>query len=214
MRHDIFARRRFVAAAAASWIALPALAATALPRMTEGPFYPPQRWRALRRDWDADLTKLDESPARRARGEHLGLELTVADSRGRAIDRAEVEIWQCDALGAYRHPNVDLAAGTFDEAFQGFGAARSAADGSLRFRTIRPVPYPGRTPHIHVRVRHASFGDVISQLFVAGDAGNERDFLWRRLGASEREATAMRLEPAAADSGLRWQVRHAMVVAA
>lgn len=208
-------RRMLLLAAAGSTVGFPALAgsATVLPRMTEGPFYPSASWRARRSDWDADLTKVAEAAGRGARGEHLGLELVVADTRGRAIDSAEVEIWQCDVFGAYRHPHVEAVPGQFDEAFQGFGAARTAADGSSRFRTIRPAPYPGRTPHIHLRLRHPSFGELTSQLFVAGEAGNERDFLWRRLSAAERAALAMRLEPAA-DAALRWRVRHAVVVPA
>ena len=43
------------------------------------------------------------------------------------------------------------------------------------------MPYPGRTPHIHVKLRHPSFGEVTSQLFVAGDPGNAGDFLYRSL---------------------------------
>jgi protocatechuate 3,4-dioxygenase beta subunit len=81
------------------------------------------------------------------------------------------------------------------------------------FRTIRPTPYAGRTPHIHVKLRHASFGEFTSQLFVDGDAGNAGDFLWRRLDAAERKALAMRLQPAT-EGGLRWQARHALVLPA
>ncbi len=210
-------RRGMLAAAAAAVVGLPqlALAARVLAPMTDGPFYPPAPWRRGWSDWDADLTRVDGSggpPV--ARGEHLGLELTVADERGRAIDVAEVEIWQCDTLAHYRHPDVPRQPGRFDEGFQGFGAARSAANGSLRFRTIRPAPYPGRTPHIHVKVRHPAFGELTSQLFVAGDPGNERDFLWRRLARADQEALAMRLAPAPAGSGLRWTARHALIVPA
>lgn len=196
----------------AALLALPALAQTrrVLPPMTDGPFYPPRRWRG-EADWDADLTRSGgQGPAR---GEHLALQLVVADARGRLVDGAEVEIWQCDALAAYRHPGVRAEPGNHDPAFQGFGAGRSAADGSLRFRTIRPVPYPGRTPHIHVKLRHASFGELTSQLFVAGEPGNARDFLWRQLDADEQAALAMKLEPASGD-GLRWQARHALTVPA
>lgn len=182
--------------------------------MTDGPFYPPERWRARETDWDADLTQVQRGSERlSARGEHLGLQLQVLDSQGRAIDRAEVEIWQCDTLAHYRHPRVAEEPGRFDPGFQGFGAARSAADGSVAFRTIRPTPYPGRTPHIHVKLRHASFGELSSQLFVAGDPGNARDFLWRGLSAADRETLAMTLQPAA-DAGLRWQARHALVLPA
>jgi protocatechuate 3,4-dioxygenase beta subunit len=143
----------------------------------------------------------------------MALMLQVADARGQAIDDAEVEIWQCDAMAAYRHPSVALAPDRHDPGFQGFGAVRSGADGSLRLRTIRPVPYPGRTPHIHVTVRHPSFGEITSQLFVAGDPGNARDFLWRRLDTDAQAALAMTLQPAEGD-GLRWQARHRLVVPA
>jgi protocatechuate 3,4-dioxygenase, beta subunit len=208
--------------AALASLAVPALhaapAATkaplTLPVMTDGPFYPPPRWRARRVDWDADLTVTSDSPgATRAQGEHLGLQLRLQDADGRVIDGAEVEIWQCDARAAYRHPNVDAGPGQFDPGFQGFGAARSARDGTLAFRTIRPVPYPGRTPHIHVKLRHASFGERTSQLFVDADPGNARDGLWRRLDDAEREALALQLHPAR-DAGLRWTAQHTLVLPA
>lgn len=198
-------------------LALPALAASrrAMARMTDGPFYPPRAWRERWADWDADLTRVQANGQTLvARGEHLGLAGRIVDSSGRLIDGAEVEIWQCDAWAHYRHPATEKTADPVDPGFQGFGATRSAADGQFRFRTIRPVPYPGRTPHIHVKLRHASFGEVTSQLFVAGDAGNPRDGLWRSLDADDRPALEMQLRPAPADSGLRWVVEHDLVVAA
>jgi protocatechuate 3,4-dioxygenase, beta subunit len=183
--------------------------------MTDGPFYPPRAWREQWPDWDADLSRVQrDGRTLLARGEHLGLELQLADTHGRAFDAAEVEIWQCDVLAAYRHPGVRLAAGQYDEAFQGFGASRADRDGRLRFRSIKPVPYPGRTPHIHIKLRHASFGEVTSQLFIAGDPGNARDFLWRAVDAADRPMLEMQLQPAAADSGLRWQVRQTLVLPA
>ena len=198
-------------------LAAPALAAGRRPLagMTDGPFYPPRAWRERWPDWDADLTRVERPGApRSARGEHLGLEAQVVDSNGRAVDGAEVEIWQCDALAAYHHPRVAAEPGRFDDGFQGFGATRSGSDGMLRFRTIRPVPYPGRTPHIHVKLRHPTFGELTSQLFLAGDPGNARDFLWRQVGPEDQPTLAMQLLPAPADSGLRWLVRHALVVPA
>jgi len=207
-------RRRWVGALAAG-LALPAVAAPArlVAPMTDGPFYPPARWRAARSDWDADLTRV-EGVAGAAQGEHLGLALQLVDRLGRPMADVDVEIWQCDALAAYRHPRVAQAEGRFDPAFQGFGSARSGADGRLRFRTIRPVPYPGRTPHIHVKLRHGAFGELSSQLFVAGDPGNADDFLWRRLDAGEQAALALALTPAEGGDGLRWQARQTLVLPA
>jgi protocatechuate 3,4-dioxygenase beta subunit len=208
---------RLVAASAAA-LALPALATSrrAIARMTDGPFYPPRTWRERWNDWDADLTRVQHAggAGRTAKGEHLGLEARVVDVNGRAIDGATVEIWQCDAVGHYRHPSTEPTTDAVDEAFQGFGSTQSNAQGQLRFRTIKPVPYPGRTPHIHVKLRHATFGEVTSQLFVAGDPGNARDGLWRWLSTDDRAGLEMKLEPAATDSGLRWLVRHDLIVPA
>lgn len=211
-------RRLFtLGALAAAFTAMPALASSRriLAPMTDGPFYPARAWRERWSDWDADLTRVErDGRVLAARGELLGLDAVVADTRGRLVDGAEVEIWQCDVMASYRHPRVAAEPGHFDPGFQGFGAARSDSRGAVRFRTIRPVPYPGRTPHIHVKLRHASFGELTSQLFIAGDPGNELDFLWRRLDEADRPALAMALLPAAADSGLRWMVRHPLVVPA
>lgn len=206
------------AAAVAAALAWPALASSRreLRAMTEGPFYPPASWRERWPDWDADLTRVQQRDGSvlQARGELLGLALAVVDTAGRVIDGAQVEIWQCDTQAQYRHPSVAQRDGEFDAGFQGLGLARSDTQGRLRFRTIRPVPYPGRTPHIHVKLRHAAFGELTSQLFVAGDPGNARDGLWRRLPAADQAALAMQLGPAPADSGLRWMVQHDLVVPA
>ncbi len=212
-----WSRRRFAIASAAA-LAAPAFGQGPRPlaAMTEGPFYPPRAWRERWADQDADLTRVAQpgGGVRVARGEHLGLQARVVDSRGRAIDGAEMEIWQCDAQRVYRHPSQTQDVARIDPGFQGFGLARSEGDGTARLRTIRPVPYPGRTPHIHLKRRPARFGELTSQLFVAGDAGNERDFLWRALQAEDRAQLAMWLQPAPEGSGLRWLVRHELVVPA
>jgi protocatechuate 3,4-dioxygenase, beta subunit len=117
-------------------------------------------------------------------------------------------------LQHYRHPSTEPTMDAVDGAFQGFGSTQTANQGQFRFRTIKPVPYPGRTPHIHVKLRHAVFGEVTSQLFIAGDAGNARDGLWRSLSADDRAGLEMRLQAAPAESGLRWIVRHELVVRA
>jgi protocatechuate 3,4-dioxygenase beta subunit len=194
----------------------PAHAASAgpvpLPSVSEGPFYPAERWRLARRaDWDADLTRVAGS-AELARGEHLALALCVVDARGRAVDGHTLEIWQCDAAGQYHHARTEREAGSRDAGFQGFGAARTGADGSVLLRTIRPVPYPGRTPHIHVKLlAPGGRGEWTSQLFVAGDAGNTRDFLFRQLDEPERQALSLALAPAQGE-GLRWRAAHTLVL--
>ncbi len=211
-------RRRLLAAAGAAgaaWIGFPAWARTILPRMTDGPFYPSPAYRARSLDWDADLTTVagaapDGQPRPRATGQLLDLFGQVVDPDGKALDRAEVEIWQCDAFGSYRHPRG--AGARVDDGFQGFGSSVADAQGVYRFRTIRPVPYPGRTPHIHVKVRHAAIGEVTSQLFVAGDPGNGRDFLYSSLSPEQRASVELRLQRAAAGSPVTWLAESALVV--
>ena len=205
------------AGTAVAWLAVPSLAvaAGALPPLTDGPFYPSLDYRARALDWDADLTvvrgrEADGQPRPRAAGEHLDLFGRVVDAAGRPIDRAEVEIWQCDAFGSYRHPRG--ASARIDAGFQGFGASRSDGQGGYRFRTIRPVPYPGRTPHIHVKLRHPSFGEMSSQLFVLGEPGNARDFLYASLSAEGREGSELRLQRAPADAGVTWLCERTLVV--
>jgi protocatechuate 3,4-dioxygenase beta subunit len=219
MNADRLDRRRLIVAAglgAVAAAALPAVAsARGLPAMTDGPFYPSLAYRARSLDWDADLTMVrgrapDGQPLPRARGEHLDLHGAVRDGDGRAVDGAEIEIWQCDSFGSYRHPRG--AGERIDAGFQGFGATRSDARGGYRFRTIRPVPYPGRTPHIHVKLRHAAFGEVTSQLFVAGEPGNPGDFLFRSLGDDERREVELRLQRAPAGESVTWIAERDLIV--
>lgn len=209
--------RRLLIIGAATGLALPGLATQrrALATMTEGPFYPPRAWRENWPDQDADLSRVRRgAEVLSAQGEHLGLELWLADTQGRLIDGAEIELWQCDAMAQYRHPSVPARAGGFDPGFQGYGATRSGAQGQARLRSIKPVAYPGRAPHIHFTLRHASFGTLSSQLFVADDPGNANDFLWRRLPQADRDGLTLSLQPAAPGDGLRWRARHTLVVPA
>ena len=207
-----------LAASVAASLGFPAFASSrrALPAINEGPFYPPLSYRARSLDWDADLTLVQgrsgDASVARASGELLDLYGVVSDVDGRIVDGATVEIWQCDVFGSYRHPRG--AGSQVDAAFQGFGSSKTNAQGACRFRTIRPAPYPGRAPHIHVKLRHASFGELTTQLFVAGDAGNARDFLHRSLSAEERALVDMPLRAAPSDAGVTWLVQQALIVGA
>ena len=188
-------RRRIVGGLAAT-LALPvfirdALAQTTLrptPAQTEGPFYPV----VLPDDTDFDL--LAHGKLRYTRGTATWLAGAVTDTTGRPLRGAVVEIWQCDQQGHYQHPGDG---GSADPAFQGFGRVVAGSDGAYRFRTIRPAPYTGRTPHIHVKVRLAQRELLTTQLYVEGDPGNERDMLWRRLNAADRAAITVPFRPAA-----------------
>src|SRR5687768_10027053 len=176
-------RRRAVAAAVAlpfCWTAARAQAPLRrTPSQTEGPFYPVR----LPDDSDADL--LRNGAREYKRGDAAAVSGQVLDLAGKPVAGAQVEIWQCDEAGHYHHPGDG---GRADPSFQGFGRVTVGADGRYRFRTIRPVAYSGRTPHIHVKVKLASRELLTTQLYVAGDPHNERDFLWRNLGPEGRAA--------------------------
>ena len=152
------------------------------PRMTEGPFYP----RSFPKDSDGDLTRV-AGQSRVAEGTPLEVTGRVLDRTGRPRAGARVEIWQCDAMGQYHHVGEPADAG--DPAFQGFGAVTTDADGRYAFRTIKPVPYAGRTPHIHFTVAEGGKRRLTSQMFIEGEAGNARDGIYRHLGADARLVT-------------------------
>lgn len=174
--------------------AQPAARPRPTPSQTEGPFYP------TRLPADADNDLLRNGALRYTRGRPAWLEGTLRDLDGKPLQGAQVEIWQCDEDGHYDHPGDG---GRQDPAFQGFGRTVVDADGRWRFRTIRPAPYSGRTPHIHVKVRMGQRALLTTQLYVEGDPGNDRDFLWRRLSAEDRAALTLPFTPAA--DGLRAQ---------
>ena len=161
------------------------------PRQPAGPFYPSE----LPLDDDNDLTRV-AGQAGRAKGAVCDLSGRVVDVNGRPLADHRVEIWQCDANGRYRHPR-DPGDAPLDPAFQGHGRTLSDGEGRYRFRTIRPVPYPGRTPHIHVAVFPPEGSPLVTQLYVAGEARNDEDFLYRRLPAERRHLVTVPFEAAA-----------------
>lgn len=160
----------------------PSAAAVALftPRQPAGPFYPTE----LPLDDDNDLVQV-AGRAARARGVVSDLSGRLLDRNGRPLADTRIEIWQCDANGRYRHPR-DPGRQTIDPGFQGFGHTLTDDQGRYRFRTIRPVPYPGRTPHIHVAVRPSGDEPFVTQLYVAGESLNSNDFLFRRIPVEQR----------------------------
>ena len=183
--HSTIQRRTLTAAlvfAPAVWLqvrakAVPTLRAT--PPQTEGPFYPV----AFPKDSDFDLLRNGEQSY--TKGQSAWVEGNVSDLAGKPVAGAQVEIWQCDHEGHYHHPGDG---GKADQRFQGFGRVAAGADGSYRFLTMRPLAYAGRTAHIHVKVKLGQRDLLTTQIYVAGDAGNTRDFLLRNLNDADRAA--------------------------
>lgn len=177
-------KRRRMLLAAAAWLLAggDARAAARLeptPAQTAGPFYPTEP----PLDDDHDLTRV-RGASGVAQGRITDLGGRLLDRDGRPIPSTRIEIWQCDATGRYHHP-LDNG-GARDPNFQGFGYAITDAEGRYRFRTIRPVPYPGRTPHIHIAVFPRGERPFVTQLYVRGEPRNASDFLFGRIPAERR----------------------------
>jgi protocatechuate 3,4-dioxygenase beta subunit len=142
------------------------------PAQTEGPFYPDR----LPLDTDNDLLIVNDAITP-AVGEVTHLSGRILDARGKPIRNALVEIWQVDGHGVYIHSG-DSRRTRRDSNFQGFGRFLTGATGEYYFRTIKPVPYPGRTPHIHFKVKKADKELLTTQCYVKGERRNERDGIY------------------------------------
>ncbi len=142
---------------------------TKTPRQTEGPFYPNK----LPLDTDNDLLVINDNLTS-AIGEITHLTGRVLDVKGKPIRNAQVEIWQVDGNGRYLH-TADAKKGGSDKNFQGFGRFTTASTGEYYFRTVKPVPYPGRTPHIHVAVKIKGKKELVTQCYIKGNALNKKD---------------------------------------
>jgi protocatechuate 3,4-dioxygenase, beta subunit len=162
------ARRRVLVALAA--FAVPAVrevrAADYLaptPPQTEGPFYP----KSIPADHDSDLTQVTGYPSP-AQGTRLYLSGRVLARDGTPLVGTAVELWQCDAFGRYHH--VGDNGRPRDDGFQGYGVAVTDGEGRYVFKSIRPVAYSGRMPHLHVKVRTANGAALTTQIYIKGDA--------------------------------------------
>jgi len=178
-------RRAFLrrAAFASALLTVPGAFAEELvrtPPQTEGPFYPDH----LPLDTDNDLIIVNDATTP-AVGDITWLSGRVLDARGEPIRNALVEIWQCDNNGAYLHSRTGNREKR-DSNFQGFGRFLTGSSGEYLFRTIKPVPYPGRCPHIHFAIKMKGHKELITQCYIEGFAGNERDGVYR--GIKEEKA--------------------------
>ena len=183
--------RNFVAGAAGLWV--PGAFAEALsltPPQTEGPFYPVD----LPLDTDNDLIIINDS-TNPSLGEITHLSGRVLDEKGAPIRNAMVEIWQADQNGVYLHKESD-GVEKRDKHFQGFGKFLTGSAGEYYFRTIKPVKYPGRAPHIHFAVKMKGREKWTTQLYVKGESQNEKDFVIRNIkDAAQRESVIREFSP-------------------
>ena len=190
-------RRDVLAGMGAVLIARPASALAASPPLivtpgqTEGPFYPV----SLPADMDADLVRVQGQKAQ-AVGQVTHVSGRILNRHGEIVRGAMVEIWQCDARGIYNHPRAP-GQSRHDAGFQGYGRTAIDASGRYAFRTIRPVAYPGRTPHIHFKVHAPGAGRLTTQLYVADEPQNATDGVLNAIrDRNARASVIVRLEEA------------------
>jgi protocatechuate 3,4-dioxygenase beta subunit len=180
----IVPRRQFLrhAAFTAALFTTPGLFADLLltPKQTEGPFYPDH----LPLDTDNDLLVINDAMTP-AVGEVTYVSGRILDVKENPIRNAVVEIWQCDNNGAYLHTKTGNA-DKKDKNFQGFGRFVTGSSGEYLFRTIKPVPYPGRTPHIHYKIKRGGKELLTTQLYIKGHPGNPKDGIWKALNEKEQ----------------------------
>jgi protocatechuate 3,4-dioxygenase beta subunit len=167
-------RRQFLTrtALAAAFFTVPGAFAETLvqtPRQTEGPFYPDK----LPLDTDNDLIVVNDATTP-AVGDITWLTGRILTASGEPVRNATVEIWQVDHHGVYLHSGSSSKAKA-DANFQGFGRFVTGSTGEYLFRTVKPVPYPGRTPHIHYAIKMKGRDKFTTQCYIEGEPQNDRD---------------------------------------
>ena len=193
-QHTGITRREMLTASAAltgaamAGVMSSAFAQKALLRPTNeqalGPFFPI----TLPVDQDADLTVIAGKNGR-ALGQILYVSGRVTNLRGEPVANAELEIWQANAVGRYNHPG-DQGTPPLDPNFEGYAKIRTGADGSYQFKTVKPAAYPtgidgwSRPPHIHFDIKGRT-SRLITQMYFAGEALNEKDKLYASSGGKE-----------------------------
>ena len=173
-------RRAFIknSLSASSLLCFPGLMAEALsltPHQTEGPFYPDK----MPLDTDNDLIILNDSLTP-AVGTVAYLSGKVTDIKGNPLRNTLVEIWQVDNNGVYLHTRGGSRS-KLDSNFQGYGRFLTDSKGNYFFRTLKPSPYSGRTPHVHIAVSAKGQKKFTTQCYIKGEPRNQKDFILKRV---------------------------------
>ncbi|WP_045837207.1 intradiol ring-cleavage dioxygenase [Hyphomicrobium sp. 99] len=130
-----------------------------LPQAVEGPFY-----------FDPKLVRSDISEGRP--GAPLRLSLRVIEAGSCApISNARVDVWHADATGVYSGYSGQGASRDISTKGQTYlrGTQTTDSDGRVAFTTVYPGWYPGRTPHIHIKVFLNETSLVTGQIYFPDD---------------------------------------------
>ncbi len=182
---------------------------TATPSRTEGPFYPTH----LPLDADNDLIIIKDSITP-AVGEITHLSGRVLTASGSPVKDVTVEIWQCDAKEVYHLTrDSEEKPDQLDKNFQGFGQFTTGSTGEYRFRTIKPVPYPGRpAPHIHFKVKRGDRELLISQFNILGHPGNKVDGIAMEGSMFDRELLSAEFKPIQGDKTAKFAAKFNIIL--
>jgi protocatechuate 3,4-dioxygenase beta subunit len=121
----------------------------AKPELTVGPYF-------LDKQLERSDIRIDPTSGAVKEGAPLRLAFNVsriANGQCTPLPGAAVDIWQCDALGAYSGVDDNMVG--FNTVGQKFlrGFQVSDANGVARFTTVYPGWYQGRAVHIHFKIR-------------------------------------------------------------
>ena len=156
--------RRRVLAAAALLPIVPAYGQSQLScgsgtkAQTEGPFFKPGT---------PERSSFIESGSGAQRLVISGQVLSARECR--PLAGAVLEFWHSDERGEYDNSGYRYR-----------GHQRTDADGRYRLETIVPALYPGRTRHVHVKVRALRGRVLTTQLYFPNDPANRRDGGYQR----------------------------------
>lgn len=125
------------------------------PPQMAGPFFTPQ---------SPERSGLIEPNMKAKRMRLVG---QVVDTRCQPIPGALLDFWQCDEKGEYDNQGFRLRGHQFAD-----------RKGQFVLDTVVPGAYPGRTPHLHVKVQRKGGQILTTQLYLPGHPGNAGDFLF------------------------------------
>jgi protocatechuate 3,4-dioxygenase beta subunit len=128
-----------------------------------------------------DLWTVSPLLAHRPHGQPIVCHMRFIDSLRRPVSSLIVECWQANAHGRYRHPQ-DQSSRALDPQFDGFARLRTADEGTLSLRTIKPGPHPVRedseivrAPHLRLTIFLSGVDRLVTQVFFDDEPLNQSD---------------------------------------